>query len=127
MVMDRLQTSLPDEVGADIDGVKVGAIASAEDLVLTASTAAGLHQLLNRAGGFLALCGMSVNRGKSFSVSFGTVPLQKETTVDPGTFLLGVQKLVAKKRTEQWKYLGVLFHLKGACVSNRQQHYRTHC
>ena len=74
MVMDRFQTSLPDEVGADIDGVKVGAIAFAEDLVLTASTAAGLHQLLNSAGRCLALCGMSLNTGKSFSVSIGTVP-----------------------------------------------------
>ena len=77
MVMDRLQKSLPDEVGADIDGVEVGAIAFAEDLVLTASTAAGLHQLLNRAGGFLALCGMSVNMVKSFYVSIGTVPRQR--------------------------------------------------
>ena len=68
MVMDSLQTSLPDKVGADIDGVKVAAFAVAEDLVLTASTAAGLHQLLNRAGGFLALCGMSLNTEKSFSV-----------------------------------------------------------
>ena len=76
MVMDRLQTSLPDVVGADIDGVKVGAIAFAEEHVLTASTAAGLHQLLNRAGGFLALCGMSVNTGKRFSVSIGMVPRQ---------------------------------------------------
>ena len=107
--MDSLQTSLPDKVGADIDGVKVAAFAVAEDLVLTASTTAGLHQLLNRAGGFVALCGMSVNTGKSFSVSIGTVPRQKKTTVDPGTFLLGGQKLVGKKRTEQWKYLGVLF------------------
>ena len=55
MVMYRLQKSLPDDVGPDINGVKVGAIAFAEDLVLTASTNAGLHQLLNRAGGFLAL------------------------------------------------------------------------
>ena len=39
MVMDRLLKSLPEEVGADIDGVKVGAIAFADDLVLTASTA----------------------------------------------------------------------------------------
>ena len=37
MEMYRLQTSPPDKVGADIDGVKVGAIAFAEYLVLTAS------------------------------------------------------------------------------------------
>ena len=52
---------------------------------------------------------MSVNTGKSFSVSIGTVHRQKKTTFDPGTFLLGGQKFVAKQRTEQWKYLGVLF------------------
>ena len=39
-VMDRLLKSLPEEVGADTDGVKV-AIAFADDLVLTATTAAG--------------------------------------------------------------------------------------
>ena len=59
MVMDWLLKSLPDEIGADIDGVKVGAIAFADNFVLTASTAAGLQQLLNSAGGFLALCGIS--------------------------------------------------------------------
>ena len=56
---------------------------------------------------------MSVNTGKSFSVSIGTAPLQKGTTVDPGTFLLGGQKLVAKKRSEHWKYQGVLFTPEG--------------
>ena len=43
MVMDSLLKSLPEEVGADIDGVKVVASAFADDLVLTASTAAGLQ------------------------------------------------------------------------------------
>ena len=43
MVMDSLLKSLPVEVGADINGVKVGAIAFADDLVLTASTATGLQ------------------------------------------------------------------------------------
>ena len=45
MVMDSLLKSLPEEVGdgTDIDGVKVGVIAFADDLVLTASTAAGLQ------------------------------------------------------------------------------------
>ena len=38
-----LLKSLPEEVGADIDGVKVGAFAFADDLVLTASTATGLQ------------------------------------------------------------------------------------
>ena len=113
MVMDRLLKSQPDEVGEDIDGVKVGAIAFADDLVLTASKAGGLQQLLNSAGGFLALCGMSVSTGKFFSVSIGTVPRQKKTTVDPGTFLLGGQKFVAKQRTEIWKYLGDLFTPEG--------------
>ena len=41
--MDSLLKSLPEEVSADINGVKVGAIAFADDLVLTASTAAGLQ------------------------------------------------------------------------------------
>ena len=43
MVMDSLLKSLPEEVGADIDGVKVAVIAFADDLVVTASTAAGLQ------------------------------------------------------------------------------------
>ena len=107
--MDRLLKTLPEEVGADIDEVKVGAAAFADDLVLTP----GLQQLLNSAAGFLASCGMSVNTGKSFTVSIGTVPQQKKTTVDQGTFLLGGQKLVAKKRTEHWKYLGVQFTPEG--------------
>ena len=52
MVMDSLLKSLSEEVGADIDGVKVCVIAFADDLVLTASTAAGLQQFLNTSGGF---------------------------------------------------------------------------
>ena len=113
MVMDRLLKSQPDEVDADINGVKVGGIAFADEFVLKASRAGGLQQLLNSAGGFLALCGMSVSTGKFFSVSIGTVPRQKKTTVDPGTFLLGGQKFVAKQRTEIWKYLGDLFTPEG--------------
>ena len=56
---------------------------------------------------------MSVNTGKSFPVSIGTVPRQKKTNVDPGTFLLCGQKLVAKTGSEHWKYQGVLFTPEG--------------
>ena len=71
MVVDRLLKSLPVEVGADIDGVRIGAVAFADDPVLTALTAFGLQRLLDCAENFLTSCGMSVNVGKSFTVSIG--------------------------------------------------------
>lgn len=48
-----------------------------------------------------------------FTVSIGTVPRHKKTTVDEGTFHLDDQKLVAMRRIVSWKYLGVPFTPEG--------------
>lgn len=117
MVVDRLLKTLPVEVAADIDGVKVGAAAFADDLVLTTSTSFG-RRLLDYAENFLASCGMSINVGKSFTISIGTVPGQNKTTVDLGTFHLGGQMLVAMKRNDSWTYLGVPFAPEGRLRSD---------
>lgn len=118
MVLDGLLRKLPQDIGASIDGVRVAAAAFADDLVLTASTAFGLQRLLDCAEGFLTACGMAVNVGKSFTVSLGTVPRQKKTTVDEGHFVLGGRELPWRKRTDRWEYLGVPFSPEGRLRSD---------
>ena len=55
------------------------------EVVLTASTAFGLQRLLACAENFLASCGITINVGKSFTFSIGTVPRQKKITTDVDT------------------------------------------
>ena len=74
MVVDRLLKLLPVEIGANINGV----VAFADDFILTASTPVGLQRLLDCTESFLASCSMSVNVGKFFTVSIGTVPRKEK-------------------------------------------------
>ena len=86
MIVDRLLKLFP----AKID-VKIGTANFVDDLILTTSKKSGLQELLDSTE--FPPCGMSVNVGKFFTISIGTVPRQKKTTVDEGTFHLSRQKL----------------------------------
>lgn len=57
MVMDRLLTRLPKEVGAKSGGLTVNAAAFADDMLLFATTPLGLQKLLDVSSEFLDACG----------------------------------------------------------------------
>ncbi|CAL7932861.1 unnamed protein product, partial [Xylocopa violacea] len=118
IIIDGLWKRLPKEVAADIDGVRINAAAFADDILLMASTEAGLQRLIDNAVQYLLQCGLSVNANKSLTVSLRSVPHVKKTIVDNNTlFTCNGLRLPALKRTDTWMYLGVPFSPEGRISS----------
>lgn len=114
MVIERLLTRLPDDIGAKIGSQVINAAAFADDLLLFATTPMGLQKLLNEATRFLKKCGLQVNASKCMSVALRNVPHEKKTVVDKETvFLCENRVLPSLKRTDEWIYLGVPFTPEG--------------
>lgn len=114
MVINRLLTSIPDDIGARIGGINVNAAAFADDMLLFASTPVGLQRSLDICTDYLSRCGLQVNAGKCFTVSLRNVPHEKKTVVDKDTvFMCRDRVLPALKRTDDWRYLGVPFTPEG--------------
>ncbi|CAL7932761.1 unnamed protein product [Xylocopa violacea] len=111
--------SLPEEIAANISGIKINAAAFADDIILTASTEIGLQILLDVASEYLTKCGLNINTHKSMTVTLRPVPHEKKTVVDAKTtFTLYGRKLPSLKRTDAWSYLGVPFTAEGRLNCN---------
>lgn len=114
MVMDRLWSRLPKEVGISFGGTPINGAAFADDLILMASTTMGLQSLLDVAVKYFMACGLDINVSKSMTVTLRPVPHDKKTVVDPKTlFTIGGRNLPAMKRTSEWTYLGIPFTPEG--------------
>lgn len=117
-VIDGLLKSLPNEIGAQAGGTTVNAIAYADDLLLFASTTAGLQQLLDITADYLALCGMEINVNKCLTTAIRNVPHAKKTIVDKTVvFKAKDEEIRTLKRTEQWTYLGIAFTPEGKALA----------
>ncbi|CAL7932962.1 unnamed protein product [Xylocopa violacea] len=107
LVIDRLFKLLPNEIGADIDGMRINAAAFADDILFMSSTQRGLQTLLDMATAFFSQTGLFINSGKSFTVALKSVPHMKKAVIDTtATFTVKGHELKALKRTDQWTYLG---------------------
>lgn len=114
MVIDRLLSKLPKEIGIRVGEIIINAIGYADDLVLFASTATGLQQLLDTSAKYLLECGLQVNASKCSTVAVKTVAREKKVVVDAKhTFECCNNKIPALKRSDDWKYLGVPFTPEG--------------
>lgn len=114
MIIDRLFQLLPKEVGARVGKELVNARAFADDLFLAAVTGMGLQMMIDVVEKYLGSCGLLVNADKCFTVALRNVPKQKKSVVDPLVkFRCGGRMLPALSRTEQWRYLGVMFSPEG--------------
>lgn len=114
MVIDRLLTRLPEEVGVRCGDVTVNAAAFADDMLLFASTPMGLQKMLDLAVDYLNGCALMVNAGKCMTVALRNVPHEKKTVVDKNTvFVCEGRTLSALKRSDEWRYLGVPFSPEG--------------
>lgn len=113
-VTHKLLQGLPEEVGVKLGETKTSAIAYADDLVLFASTSAGLQVLLDCTATFLERCGMTINANKCFTVSIKASAHLKKTAVDSNIrFHCGGQQIPTMARTNEWRYLGVSFTPEG--------------
>lgn len=118
-IVDEMLRRVPDEIGVELDGMKINVLAYADDLILVASTQVGLQELLNETTSFLSSCGLQANASKCLTVSIKNIPKEKKTVVDSKcTFKIGRNIIQALKRTDEWKYLGIPFTPEGKAVSN---------
>jgi len=119
LVIDRLFSKLPSEIGLKVGEVSLNAIGFADDLVLFATTPKGLQTLLDTAASYLQSCGLCVNAAKCFTVVLRNVPKEKKSVVDARrTFSCLGRAIPALKRTDEWKYLGVPFTPEGRLMSD---------
>lgn len=123
LVMDGLLRRIPPEVGVDVAGKHYNVFAFADDIIFVASTPQGLQLLLDIAADYLAQCGLNINASKSFTVAIRNVPHQKRSVVDCNTqFQCSGRTLLALRRQDEWKYLGVPFTPEGrtTCKPEKQ-------
>lgn len=113
-VTHRLLQKLPNEIGTDLGDTKVNAAAFADDLLLFATTPAGLQELIDTTARFLGECGMTINVNKSMTVSIKASAHLKKTAVDENAiFVCDGRRLPALSRSKEWRYLGVMFTPEG--------------
>lgn len=79
MVIDRLFSILPKEVGIRVGNQVVNVIGYADDLVLFATTKVGLQTILDASANYLHECGLHINSSKCSTVSVKTVPKEKKS------------------------------------------------
>lgn len=123
-IINHLINKIPDEIGVQIQGgPKLNILAFADDIVLMASTPAGLQKLIDQCHQYLVECGLKINVGKSLTMSLKNVPHEKRSVVDPKqTFTCGNAVIKALKRTDKWRYLGVTFTSEGrVCLDVKEK------
>ncbi|GBN95220.1 Retrovirus-related Pol polyprotein from type-2 retrotransposable element R2DM [Araneus ventricosus] len=95
MVIDQLIKKLKGRIGLEIDGSTMSISAYADDILLFASSSAGLQHLLNETSDFLEMCNLTINCTKSFTIS-----------------------ILVDAKNKKTKYLGLNFSAKGLLVAN---------
>jgi len=115
LVMDRVLKSLPTSLGVNLGSKRVNSLAFADDLILCASTAPGLQQLVDTTCKVLASCGLSTNPAKCLSVSIKGQPKQKNSVITEKTFIIDNREVPIVRRSQEWRYLGVRFSPDGRC------------
>ncbi|KAJ8873770.1 hypothetical protein PR048_024604 [Dryococelus australis] len=89
-------------------------LAFADDLVLVASSHAGLQSNLDNLVRGLTIAGLVICPEKSHSISFVSVgKTRKIKVLTETTFKLGYKYLTPLEVTECWKYLGISFTARG--------------
>ena len=105
-VIDRLLQRLPRGIGADVQGLKINAMAFADDIILLASTRDGLQISLDTTAAFLNSCGLMVNANKCMTVAIKTVPHEKKTAVEPNIKFNVDGRLVPSLKRTDFSHLG---------------------
>ncbi|GBN58383.1 Retrovirus-related Pol polyprotein from type-2 retrotransposable element R2DM [Araneus ventricosus] len=119
LVIDQLIRKLKGPVGLELDGSTISISAYADDILLFASSSAGLQHLLNETSKFLGTCNLFVNCSKSFTISILADSKNKKTKVDSATpFYINNEPLKSLKANDSFKYLGVNFSVKGLLAEN---------
>lgn len=114
LIMDEILRKIPDSVGYEMDGVMVNALAFADDLVLIASTKAGLQEIVSVATDEMMRHGLSPNPAKCKCASMvpsGKIKKLKIIT-EPWLMVNGVH-VTQIGLSETWTYLGIRYTTRG--------------
>ena len=109
MVINEALASQRDPVGVDVQGVKVSALAFADDLVLCASTAEGLQCSVNNILAYLKGSGLRANPGKCCKLSLGVDKKAQKWFVSTSiTLSVDGVSVPSIGPEDAYKYLGIL-------------------
>ncbi|GBN17317.1 hypothetical protein AVEN_131258-1 [Araneus ventricosus] len=93
--------------------------AYADDILLFASSSAGLQNLLNETSSFLEQCNLNINCDKSFTISILADSKNKKTKVDSAfPFQVKNAPINSLKVNDSFKYLRLNFSAKGLLAAN---------
>lgn len=107
LVVDRALGVLSEEVGYTLEGVRVNALAYADDIVLMSSTPRGLQENLKRIEYALERSGLAVNQRKSGVLSMMASGRDKKVKiVADAEFRLQGGILPQRSVLDVWSYLG---------------------
>lgn len=113
-VTHRLLRSLPSDIGASLGNQRINAVAYADDILLFATTPAGLQRLIDTTAEYLSTCGMTISPTKCLTIAIIASGHEKKTAVDPRVrFLCDGHHLPALSRSSEWRYLGIKFTPEG--------------
>lgn len=110
LVVDHALKTLSPEVGFDVDGVKVGALVFADDVILIGSTTVGLQLNLDHLTTALRNDGLQLNIAKCHGLSLVAAGKTKRVKVlTDSQFTVDGQPLHQIEPLQFWRYLGVDF------------------
>lgn len=117
LMLDEFLQSLDPGIGYSSDQLQLDGMAFADDLIVFASTPAGLQERLDSLHSFVGARGLAINTEKSFTVSIVPSGREKRTkVVTTGNFSVSGIPLPACGIDARWKYLGVEFSPNGRNV-----------
>jgi len=114
MVLDGVICNLSDSVGYELQGIRLNALAYADDIVLIASTRDGLQESINIVCERLASRGLELAAEKCAVLSLVPSGREKKMKVKEDTRILVGGRMVRRLAAcETWRYLGVAFNSFG--------------
>lgn len=115
LVVNEVLRSLPQDVGYDIDGHRLGALAYADDIILVSASGAGMRVALRMVEEKAAEHGLLLNSSKCVALSIVPAGKQKKykVLVDPQFRLSDGSPIRQLTPTQEWRYLGVDFRPVG--------------
>lgn len=111
LVVDEVLGALPSEIGYEIEGTRLNAIAYADDVILISTTSLGMQSLLRVAEEVGGKQGLALNASKCVALSIVPAGKQKKYKVltTPQFHLASGEELKQLTPSQEWRYLGVDF------------------
>lgn len=119
LVINEVLDGLLPIIGVETGGVKINALAFADDLVLMASTADGLQRLLNATTEILRAFGLELMAAKCSALSL--VPSGRDKKMKVATeslFVVDGARIPQLQVLDRWKYLGIVYDSRGLVASS---------